>query len=204
MLPTQDTNHINEALAKLIEQFKRAPVINGLLKSYAWSIQDLENAIWSVINSRYLANAANAQLDLLGKLVGEGRNGRQDDDYRAIIGLRIHANRSQGGAEDLIQLCALALSAAPGSGAVFYQDGAPMHWQIDISSATTSVVLALVELLPIAKMDATEGVLDYSLWSDSDAWILDSATSVGVAAATGIDDAVADSLGHNLSSSAGI
>jgi hypothetical protein len=205
VLPTQDTNHINEALAKLLEQFKRAPVLNGLLKSYAWSIQDLENAVWSVINSRYLANAANAQLDLLGKLVGEGRNGRSDADYRAVIGLRIRANRSQGGAEDLIQLCALALGVAQGSGAVFYQDGAPMHWQIDISDTTSGVVLALVELLPIAKMEGTEGSLTYSLWPDALSWILDSSTVVGAPNANaGLDDSVSDSLGFLLSSSAGI
>lgn len=202
MLPTQDTNHQSEALAKLIEQFKRAPVLNGLLKSYAWSIQDLENAIWSVINSRFLANAQNAQLDLLGKLVGEGRGGRSDDDYRAIIKLRIRANRSQGGAEDLIQLCALAMDAAPGAGLVTYTDGAPMHWQIDVTDITSSVANALIELLPVAKMAGSEGSFDYSLWPDTDAWILDDASSSGVVAATGVDDAVADSLGQNLSSAA--
>jgi hypothetical protein len=64
----------------------------------------LENALWDIIIKRYLDFAADAQLDTLGKIVGEPRNGLGDPAYRVRIRVRILINRSFGTTPDIINV----------------------------------------------------------------------------------------------------
>lgn len=111
MLPTKNTEHVVEARALLVEQFKNKAVLGGFLDCLSRRVQDLENVFWQIIDSRILATATNAQLDTIGKLANEGRDGRDDDDYRAAIRLRIRVSRSKGRIADIIDVAILATPA---------------------------------------------------------------------------------------------
>lgn len=79
-----------------------------------YQIERVDFALLETWTLTTLANAINSQLDRLGALVGEKRQGLVDDDYRRTIGARIAINRSTGRREDIIRI-ALSLVNTPGT-----------------------------------------------------------------------------------------
>lgn len=74
-------------------------------------VQIFENAIQDVLISRLLNHAYNAQLDMIGGLVGCARNSLDDEIYRAAIQLQIFINNSSGTPPE-VQEIAKAISGA--------------------------------------------------------------------------------------------
>lgn len=101
------TDHVEQGLALLISQYARKPRVRALIASFLEQVQDLEDAAWDVMTSRLIGSAINAQLDALGKLVGEARDGRDDDGYRVAITARITVNRSCGTGPEIVSILAL-------------------------------------------------------------------------------------------------
>lgn len=105
MLPTHDLSHIAEAVDLLIAQFKEKPVIEGVLSSWVAQVQDLEDALWQILESRNMSGEGD-QLDNLGALVGESRDGRTDEFYRPAIAIRILTNKSNGSPDEILAIAA--------------------------------------------------------------------------------------------------
>ena len=101
MVPYRVANHVERGKALILAQYRDRPLFTAWLVSYLRQVQCLEDATYDVILSRYLDRATHAQLDLIGKLVGEERLGRADGVYRIFIAARIRINRSFGRAQDL-------------------------------------------------------------------------------------------------------
>jgi hypothetical protein len=101
------TDHIDQGVALLLEQFQGKPRIAALLTSLLRQVQDVEDAAWDVLTSRLISVAADAQLDALGKLVGEPRDGRDDGGYRVAITARIAVNRSSGTGPEIVAILKL-------------------------------------------------------------------------------------------------
>src|SRR5437879_2909075 len=76
-----DLGHVELALSRLIERWKADvnPNLAAFVSSCAEEVQELENAIWFVIFGRMPDYAEGAQLDMLGRIVGQGRNSLSDD-----------------------------------------------------------------------------------------------------------------------------
>lgn len=113
MLPERNSAHVVEARKLLIGQFRGKPVIQAFLDAYVKRLQDVEDVLWDVVDKRILDNATAAQLETLGKLVGEIRRGRTDAQFRLGIRIRIRVNRSKGRITDVIDVAGLA--NAPGT-----------------------------------------------------------------------------------------
>jgi hypothetical protein len=73
-------------------------------------VQEIEDANWAHHNAFDVDTAVGEQLDFLGKQVGERRDDRTDDAYRAAVRVRILVNLSNGRLEELI---AIALGISP-------------------------------------------------------------------------------------------
>lgn len=101
-------DHATEALAAIPPTLDK-PNWRALITSSMAQMQAIEDAAIAIIVQRALADAVGAQIDQLGKLVGQPREGREDDDYRRVIGCKIAVNESQGMREDLIRVARLAL-----------------------------------------------------------------------------------------------
>jgi len=97
-------DHIAQALARLPEQDKNKSRIAALLTSIVSPAQDLESALWQLLTQRFATTAIGSNLDSIGKLVGQPRNGLADVDYRTYIAARVSANRSSGLIEDLLKV----------------------------------------------------------------------------------------------------
>lgn len=101
---TKNNDHVEQALAKRIEQFKRKIRFGNLLTSYVAEVQDLEDALFQILDDTNLDSAVGQQLDNIGEIVGEPRNGRDDATYLIAIRARILLNTSEGTIEDIILL----------------------------------------------------------------------------------------------------
>lgn len=100
--PTPRTDIVKTAIGHKYTQFNGAPIMEAIIASYAVQAQELENVFVNLWVLRVLDNAENAQLDTLGKIVGEPRQGRDDDDYRLAIRARVLSNRSNASVEDIL------------------------------------------------------------------------------------------------------
>jgi hypothetical protein len=104
MVLSKVSTHVTQAVANLVEQYKGKPKMAATLEAFVQQVQDLEDALFELLNERDLDTAVGAQLDTLGDIVGEGRLGRNDVDYRIAIRGRILVNLSEGTPVDLIHL----------------------------------------------------------------------------------------------------
>jgi len=103
------TSQVAAGLARLIEQFKRKPKIQSLLRGWLQQVQSLEEALFELYGNRSLDTAIGEQLDGIGEIVGEQRLGRDDETYRLLLRARIASNRSAGTVQELVDILALLL-----------------------------------------------------------------------------------------------
>ena len=82
-------DHVEQGMSRLITQWKDKPVIAALLKSYLMQHNEIENACFQLLENRSIYNAVGVNLDIIGALFGVRREGMSDEEYRAIILLRI-------------------------------------------------------------------------------------------------------------------
>lgn len=72
-------------------------------------VQPLEDALKQVLLQRTLELAVGFQLDAIGKIVGQPRNGQDDDTYRRFCRATIAAHRSRGTNEDVLKVLDLVV-----------------------------------------------------------------------------------------------
>lgn len=103
-------DRVAAALARLCEQFKNKTNIASLVTALVGPAQTIESALWQLLTQRRVSTAIGSQLDALGKLVGQLRNGASDSDYTRYISARIRTNISRGRIEDLIAIAKSVLN----------------------------------------------------------------------------------------------
>lgn len=99
-----DEDHAEEAEALLPHQFKDADNLKAILGALTAQVQAAENMIFNLWQSRWLDNAAGAQLDGLGAIVGVDREGLEDDAYRIMIRVQILVNASSGTFDQILAI----------------------------------------------------------------------------------------------------
>jgi hypothetical protein len=125
------TDHVGGALALLIAQYQDSPLLRGLIGSYVHQIQDVEHGLVQIYqNALSIETAIGVQLDLIGRVVREARDGRTDDDYRRALRVRVLVNKSQGRHEDLIAIVRLFEDMDTSGGTVKVQDLQPARIEV--------------------------------------------------------------------------
>lgn len=114
-------NHTAIANDRYTQVFKDKPNIAGMTTAFVNQIQKLENVFQDLGFFRFIYTASGEQLDGLGSIVGEQRQGRNDFDYRIAIITRIAINTSDGTPEEFIAI----LNLVTGSTQVFYYEIKP-------------------------------------------------------------------------------
>lgn len=115
-----------------------------LVATLATPFQSLENALRQLLLERSIDTAIGAQLDVIGRLVGQARNGLDDDTFRRYCRARITVNRATGVIEELITVTDLI---------VYDDDG-----QYEVIGQGTATVKVTINNLAI-----TEGLADILL-----------------------------------------
>lgn len=104
-----DVDHVQEAIDRLPTQYTSDAGVTTLLAALARPAQALEDTLQDMLLNRAVDTAEGAQLDIIGKLVGQARGGQLDDVYRRYIRARIKTSRSKGIVEDLIRIATLVI-----------------------------------------------------------------------------------------------
>lgn len=123
--PAVTETHVDEGLALLLGQAQDKPRIEGVLAALLGPIEDLDAEVVNVYTARLLDNAADAQLDVLGSIVGEVRGGKGDDEYRRAINTRILINTSDGKIPQLIAVADLYENVTASGGTVRVKENYP-------------------------------------------------------------------------------
>lgn len=100
----QITNYAERLKSLLLYQFQQKANFTAFVDAIAVSMQDLEDQAYRFFNELSLNEAVGAQLDGIGEILGETRQNRTDDDYRAFLSVRITINISRGEPETLISV----------------------------------------------------------------------------------------------------
>lgn len=95
---------MHEALPAGLYEAER---LEAFVRALGHGVQVLEDRIAERHLSLSLAGASGADLDILGTLVGERRDGLSDGAYRRFIAARLLANKSQGTSDELIKILQL-------------------------------------------------------------------------------------------------
>lgn len=163
----QITDHTARALAILPSQFSDATKLRALLTALTAQVQLLDDDTWACIEDRMLDTAEGVQLDQYGRVLGQPRDGLADEDYRALLGIRILANRSNGQADVILRVVAGLLGADRLVYGVEYRQQGTAEYRLDweASDAATGadrlalVVKILDEITPAGvSYTAVEGV----------------------------------------------
>lgn len=98
---TDAVDHAASALLRLAEQFRGKPNLAALLNDLNAQTQELETALQDLFTQRSIDTAFGAQLDVLGKILGQARGGFDDDTYRQYLRARMLLNISSASTEDI-------------------------------------------------------------------------------------------------------
>ena len=104
----------------MLEQYKNASNVRGMIDSSNDQADDLEAAIFEVRDLYYIDTAEGVQLDFIGDIWDVPRNGESDSDYRMRIKTTA-ALQSSGNPEEIINI----LKALFGATFVTYIPGYP-------------------------------------------------------------------------------
>lgn len=105
----QNTTHTSEALANLLEQFQESEDLKSLLTVYVDQCQDIEDAVYPIIDARNINTMTGDRLDGLGEIVNVSRGGRTDAEYRLRIRAELAILKSKGIVQDLISTLQLLI-----------------------------------------------------------------------------------------------
>lgn len=100
-------DHEERAVLDLKSNKRHKQNFLAFAKAIGAGTQNLEDTIMDLQTSYLLDTALGKNLDLLGELVGEQREGLLDNDYRRFIRARILANRSQSNADAFVEVLTL-------------------------------------------------------------------------------------------------
>jgi len=89
-------SYVSDALSRITSQFEQSPNVLALLTAIIGPIDSLQATSDSVKTERWIDTAIGKQLDGCGYIVGETRQGRDDDAYREAIRFRVFVNISEG------------------------------------------------------------------------------------------------------------
>lgn len=144
-----------------------------LISAWAGTFQPIEDTLQAIIAQRDVNQAVGAQLDLLGKLVGQSRAGLTDPDYRRYIRARIATNRSDGVVEDLIRVATLVLNATAYI-KVAYAGTATIRVQLFTTNIDDSTATIVSTFLQQAKSAGVRLIFEWIDVLPADAFTLDS------------------------------
>lgn len=118
-----------------------------LLRSFLGPVQDVEDALSQLLVDRAVDTAIGTQLDVIGKIVGEARDGRTDDLYRLLVRARIAANRSTGITEHVIRVADLVVYDDAAEFVVTTEGPAAYTIRVDDVVITNDIADILIGLL---------------------------------------------------------
>lgn len=159
---TPITTHAADARARLLQQFKDKPRIQALLDAINVEVQRYEDEVMDLSDVLDIDAMGGVNLDHIGDIVGQPREGRSDADYRTAIREKIARNVSSGTPDQVIQ----AFRGITGATSIDYDEDYPAGYVIyGDGSQPASLVDSMKAASPAG---VYVGLLDFLIWEDGD------------------------------------
>lgn len=188
MIPCYHRDIVEDDLALLTDAYRDQPFIRALLSSALRQQQELEDALHDALNARLIGEAEvpvppidlgccdcepdlsaavdtvitldgeGAQLDTIGRLVGELRAGRSDAEYLVALRVRVLVNKSSGLADQLVRIAALALPSGVG---MIYREWYDATFTIEVTDPFVGIE-TYSKLLNEARMGGVSATITYA------------------------------------------
>jgi len=140
-----------ESLSLLLAQYQESTRLQDLICSYIERIQELETTAVDMSEDIIsLDTAEGVQLDLLGRLVGEARDGRLDAAYRLALRVRVLINISNGRIDELIEIVRL-FEGTSTTGDIDIQELQPARLEVRVRTAPVNAASETHKRLTQAK-----------------------------------------------------
>ncbi len=95
--------YVEKALSRITSEFQNSPLLLAMLAAIIKPLDDLQADADEIKTKRWIDTAEGKQLDGCGYIVGELRQGRDDEAYRQGIKFRVFVNVSEGTPQALIR-----------------------------------------------------------------------------------------------------
>lgn len=136
--------------------------IEKLLSSIIEPAQTIEDTLQQMASERFVDTAVGEQLDIIGRIVGQGREGLADADYRRYIRAKIAANNSNGTVEDLLTVAFLVVYDVSVTYQVHNQGIAAAVLRLNGAAVTSNTANILIRFLGLAVAGGVRVILEYS------------------------------------------
>lgn len=109
-------NHVQQALNRFMQQYRGFPVFAALMTAFVQQVQEAEDAAYATCGAQQLWNgttypSVGAQLDGIGEIVGQERDGLDDSEYLIFILGKIAENYSDTTIPTLLSIAVLLFQA---------------------------------------------------------------------------------------------
>lgn len=98
------TTHNEDALDRIIGQYRNSEKLRGILTALCKQVKDLEDTTNSCLGKLNIDTATDLLLDKIGEIIGQSRLGFNDEMYKVLIYTRIAINISGGIPENIINI----------------------------------------------------------------------------------------------------
>lgn len=161
---------------RLAEYLKGKPNLDLLLTSLGVRYVALTTVGGQLDTLRRIANATGAQLDVIGAIVGQAREGTDDATFARLIQARILSNRSSGTVEEVYAVAALAL---PLGSAFHMTDAFPagFNFYLDTPELATADAYRTIRFISGARAAAVRGLFFWRTAAVLNTFTLDSSVS---------------------------
>lgn len=189
--------HCAEGLSLLISQWRDKPRLAALLCAWLERLQAAEDTTISMLSDlRGVEDAEGVQLDLIGRVVLEGRRDKTDDRYRDALRVRILVNRSNGRPEDLIEILVKLDRYAETSDRVVLRECPPASAVLEGRRETLNDPREIVRFLVAAKPAGVR--IDYVYSEAPDAGTFETADATVEASASQGWGSTTETIGGDL------
>lgn len=158
-------SHSAEALKRLPEVLKNKPQLAAWITALCQPAQTIEDVLYQLLVERTVDAGSGAQLDTLGKIVGQPRDGLNDTDYRRYIRARIATNKSSGLTNELLHIARLIVNDSDAN--IRWDPSYPTAGTITVSSIPFDATLASI-LVKFLRAAAASGVRILLEWTELD------------------------------------
>lgn len=146
--------------SRLYTQFRHATSWQAWCDLLGQQFDDLETAGQTLLTMLDVEASEGAQLDVIGRIVGQPRNGVDDDIYRLYLNARALANKSAGTVEDIFKVMRALYGQTEAQPRYF--GGWVKQFAIRVAAVLTrSEALIGVDFLGDAKEAAARGILEW-------------------------------------------
>ena len=153
---------VAQAESLILYQFNQSPKITGLVKSLIKPLQEALDHVEKLHHGRYIDEACEYSLNVIGDIVDFKRQGMSDEEYRVWLKVAILLNHSQGTANGVFAILRVLFGDKPKIQVDEYTPNVAMFTFFSYPHVPTKILFSIIKhALPITTrctfVDASSG-----------------------------------------------